>query len=296
MKIRIFLTILILVFCSCISKPETTMLVAQAESSTNMNNEQPNSISFFNPVKVLFIGSSYTATYDVPGTFKKLSEEAGKEVIVDKYAAGGVYLEQLAERDQVKNKISLDQWDYVIFQGGCINAAYPTMIKYILPSYPYHPILPALIKLNNMVKNNHPESKSVYMMPWAFKDGMLWVAGQTDDYFDMQEKIYNNTLEFLDELDLIITPVGWVWNSVMEERPEIELFSRDYNHQSKKGTYLTVCTIYVTIFKERLDNVSFYNDLLVEEVYYMQETASNIVLKDLRLWNIMSSIETGIRE
>jgi hypothetical protein len=144
-----------------------------------------------------------------------------------------------------------------------------------------------------MVLDNNSETRSIYWMPWAFEDGMLWVSGQTDTYFDMQQRIYYNTMNLLQQINIIISPVGWAFNTVMKDRPDIKLFSNDYNHQSKKGSYLTACVLYVTIFKESLNNIPYYSGLPEDEVIYFQSVASGIVLNDLVLWNI-TPVTTGI--
>jgi len=127
-------------------------------------------------------------------------------------------------------------------------------------------------------------------MPWAFEDGTLWLPGGTDTYFDMQKRIYNNSIKFADEIGLLIAPVGWAWNEVLtrkiKEPPYLHL--ADYNHPSKKGSYLTACVLYATIFKEELKEINYFAGLPEDETKYFQSVASEIVLKDLELWNITS--------
>ena len=58
----------------------------------------------------------------------------------------------------------------------------------------------------------------VFCLPWAFEDGMTWVQGWTDTYEDMQIEIYENTLEYSNNLDFVISPVGWAWYKVLKEK------------------------------------------------------------------------------
>jgi hypothetical protein len=109
------LLIILFIFLYCISPEENLTVIKQDESSSDQS-----STNFLKTpleqTKVLFIGSSYTATYDVPGMLSQLSSEAGKNIFVDKYAVGGRYLEQLANSSNAIAKIYQDTWDYVIFQ------------------------------------------------------------------------------------------------------------------------------------------------------------------------------------
>ena len=66
-------------------------------------------------------------------------------------------------------------------------------------------------------------------MPWAFEDGMVWYNGWTDDYFDMQQIIYDKTLQMADNIDFIIAPVGWAFKPVMEENNSLHyLYLSDF--------------------------------------------------------------------
>jgi len=58
---------------------------------------------------------------------------------------------------------------------------------------------------------NFKDTKIIYCLPWAYEDGMTWYEDWTDTYADMQDKIYNNTILFSNEIGFLIAPVGWAW-------------------------------------------------------------------------------------
>lgn len=71
------------------------------------------------PLKVLFIGNSFTYVHDLPNTFKSLSTAGGKMVVVDDYTVGGAQFagtNGLANTAAVYSKIHSQQWDYVVLQ------------------------------------------------------------------------------------------------------------------------------------------------------------------------------------
>ena len=69
------------------------------------------------PVKVLFIGNSYTHMNNMPKMFEKISKDAGMNVIVEKCAQSGASFKVHSEREEVYEAIKSRDWDYVILQG-----------------------------------------------------------------------------------------------------------------------------------------------------------------------------------
>ncbi len=68
------------------------------------------------PVKVLFIGNSYTATHDLPGMLLALSEavQAKPPLIVESYTVGGAKLKDHWDDGVALEKIKADDWDLVV--------------------------------------------------------------------------------------------------------------------------------------------------------------------------------------
>jgi hypothetical protein len=238
-------------------------------------------------LSVLFIGSSYFQFNDLPGIFQQLALEAGKQVYVKREVVPGLYLDHFALSPQTQQVIQEWDWDYVVLQGGCHNAAYPETHHIITPGSGYHPVYPALETLKAKIEANHPDSRTVYMMPWAFEDGMTWVEGQTDTYEDMQQRIHDNAIRWADSLDLTVAPVGWAWYDVLSDDPPPHyLHLSDWSHPSLRGSYLGASVIFSTVFVQSVANVDYYGGLGQAEAAAFREVASRIVLDSLELWNI----------
>lgn len=156
--------------------------------------------------------------------------------------------------------------------------------------YTHHPVYPALVTLRDIIYENCESTRMVFCMPWAYEDGMTWLEGWTDTYVDMQIHIYDNILQYSDEIGFEISPVGWAWKTALEENyfPLHYLHLSDWNHPSLKGSYLMACVIFSTIFQESSVGNTYYADLPEEEANYFQTVASNTVLDSLDLWNITS--------
>lgn len=247
-----------------------------------------------NPQEILFIGSSYFNYNDLPFIVEKLTEETGKEVYIDHTGQNGMYLEDHVNRSTTEAKINERDWDFIILQGVGSLIAYPDY-------YTHHPVYPALVQLKNKIHSNNVSTRIIFCLPWAFEDGMTWVQGWTDTYEDMQIEIYNRTLQYSEELDLTIAPVGWAWYKILDDKnyPLHYLHISDWNHPSVKGSYIMACVIYSTLFIESSVGIPYYSGIETSEAIEFQTTASNTVLNDTILWNITTytdSALTGIIE
>ena len=126
------------------------------------------------------------------------------------------------------------------------------------------------------------------MMPWAYEDGMLWVEGRTEDYAQMQLDIRENVLEWVEEVDLVVAPVGMAFYEVLTEwnpGPHF-LHDLDWNHASREGSFLTAATFFSTIFAESCANVPYRWTVESELAGDLREVASRTVLENLELWKI----------
>ena len=239
------------------------------------------------PVKILFLGNSYLQYNDCAGVFRSLCESGGKEVIVDHYYIMGRDLDAHIESAESEAKICSDQWDYVIVQGSSLTMAFPGTHHEIYPPYPFINLHQIFKTLKTRIKENNSESVMVYVMPWGYEDGLTWIEGRDEDYFDMQKLICDNTISYGNLIPFTIAPVGWAWNSVMKVRPQLHyLFMSDLSHPEPRGTYLMACTIYSTIFRERSSGFTYIDGITAAEAKHFQNVGSGIVLNDLELWNI----------
>ncbi len=232
--------------------------------------------------EILFIGSSYFNYNDLPGIMRGLVDSRNMTVDIHATGGNGLYLADHAALSTTEAKINEKDWDYVILQGVGSLTAYPD-------SFPTnHPVYPALQTLHSKIQANCTSTKTVFCLPWAFEDGMIWLSGWVDDYAAMQEKAYHNTLAYSDSIGFAIAPVGWAWNTVLEVQgyPLHYLHMSDWNHPSLRGSYLMACAIYSTVFQESTTGIGYTAGISTEDASYYQYVASTVVLDSLDLWNI----------
>jgi len=271
--------------------PALCFLLVALLSSASCSLRDPVGPDFGEPragdVKVLFIGSSYLAMNDLPGIFQAMAEAAGKDVFLARRVQSGFYLDFFAQDGLTERSIQDQKWDYVILAGGCQTAAYPDTHQLIRNDWGHHDPFPALETLRQKVTRNHQGTTLIYMMPWAFEDGMTWIPGQTDDYFAMQEKIRTNALAWANSLDLAVAPVGMAWKEVMEWGvPGHYLHMDDWNHPAPRGSFLSAAVLFATVFVESAEEVDFPWVLNAADAEAFRRVGSETVLDSLILWNI----------
>lgn len=247
---------------------------------------QKNTNNNTDTLEVLFLGSSYFGCNNLPNLFYNLAIQSGKNVYIDKFIPGGLYLADHASNSYTESKINERNWDYVVLQGVGRITAYPDY-------FTDHPVYTSLVTLQEKILNNFPATKMLFCLPWAYEDGMIWY-GWPDNYEEMQIKIFNNTLDYANDLDFPVAPVGWSWYSVLKEEnyPLHYLHQSDWNHPSLRGSYLMACTIFTAIFIESTVGNAYTVGLPEDEVIQFQKTASSIVLDTLDLWNL--EVNSGI--
>lgn len=232
---------------------------------------------------VLFIGSSYLEFNNVPKRFEEMAKKAGKEVFVKGHTFLGQPLAfhagSLAATDAIRER----DWDYVVLQGGAHDVAYPRGAD--------QPVQPALNELHRKATEGSSGTQVVWMMPWAYEDGMLWVEGRTEDYEQMQLDIREKVLEWSDEIGLVIAPVGMAFYEVLTEwDPGLHfLHDDDWNHASEAGSFLAAATFFSTIFVESSSALDYGWKLEEGLAQDLRDVASTTVLENRELWNISPS-------
>lgn len=229
---------------------------------------------------VLFIGSSYTAFNNVPDRFRDLSRRAGHKVFVRYHLALGQPLSYFAQSQSTTDAIRDLDWDFVVLQGGAESAAYPQMggaSDYL-----------ALKELHRKATEDSSGTQVVYVMPWAFEDGMSWVEGRDETYEEMQLDIRDQTVEWAHDLGLVLSPVGMAWYEVLTTWPhDIHfLHDSDWNHASKEGSFLMAATLFSTIWVEDAGEVNYSWEIPGDMAQALREVAGSTVLDSLVLWNI----------
>ena len=216
------------------------------------------------PLKVLFIGNSYTSVNDLPSLVEALAETAGGQRIeTDQYLPGGFTFEQHVNGKKAIEKIRERKWDVVVLQE---QSLFPVLNRESMHKY-------ARILHEEIVKQG---AKTVFYLTWArqnipqMQDGadpatspayaramfqLIGLTKATD--FEVLCKQHQAGLagglngayfDIADELKATVAPVGVAWKKALAANPSLVLHQPDKSHPSPTGSYLAACVFYATLF------------------------------------------------
>lgn len=185
---------------------------------------RPRAESAEKPLRVLFIGNSYTGVNDLPALVARLAAAGGgRRIETAAQLHGGATLEQHAADEKVLQRIRQQRWDVVVLQEqsqrpiGDVNAMYA-----------------AARKLHAEIKQIG--AKTVLYLTWARQDKPQTQDALNRAYFKLAR-----------ELDAAVAPVGLAWRAALTDDDKIALYAKDKSHPSPVGSYLAACVFYATL-------------------------------------------------
>ena len=216
------------------------------------------------PMKVLFIGNSYTSVNDLPSLVEALAEAAGgRRIETDQYLPGGYTFEQHAKDKKVIEKIRERKWDVVVLQE---QSLFPVLNRESMHKN-------ARILQEEISKQR---AKTVFYLTWARQDipqmqdgadpatspdyarAMFQLIGLTKatdfEALCKQHKaglvggLNGAYFDIADELNATVAPVGVAWKKALAANPSLVLHQPDKSHPNPTGSYLAACVFYATLF------------------------------------------------
>lgn len=197
--------------------------------------------SAINPMKILFIGNSYTHYNSMPELFEKLARSKKIKIDVSMNAKSNHTFKMHCQRPEMFEAIRSQKWDYVVVQGFSRELMYQ---KEVIDTAS----LPYFKQIIDSVYTNHSCTNVLLYMTWGYKNG--FISGiDTLNYEDMSARVQRG-YEYLSELyNLSIVPIGQVWKSFRKNNPDIDIYQEDGQHPNLIGSYLIASGFYSAIFK-----------------------------------------------
>ncbi len=189
------------------------------------------------PVRVLFIGNSYTYFNNLPEILAKLGD-AGRQVKVETrmIAPGGWRLKDHLEKGEAPVALQEGTWDYVVLQEQS-TLGYNLFVEG-KPRVSSTAIFePSALKWAAEIRK--AGAKPVFFLTWARKASPEDQAALDHAYMHVARASGS-----------LVAPVGIAWEQVRRDHPEIELYSGDGSHPSPAGTYLAACVFYAAVFRK----------------------------------------------
>jgi hypothetical protein len=234
-----------------------TLFLLTARAATGQTVEPP-------PLKVLFIGNSYTYVNDLPSLIVGLADAAGgRKIETDQHLVGGCTFERHVKDKKAIEKIRAKRWDVVVLQEYSLQAIlnpesmhrYARILNEEVSKQGAKTVLYltwARQHIPQMQDGADPATspgyaRAMYQMAGAGKTTTLkaWceqhksgLAGGLDGaYFDIAE-----------ELNAAVAPVGMAWKKALATHPALVLHQPDKSHPNPTGSYLAACVFYATLF------------------------------------------------
>lgn len=181
------------------------------------------------PMRVLFVGNSFTFFCDTPGIFEFLCKSRKIPVQIDSSTPGGYSFAQHARNRRTQQLLS-QKWDWVILQGQSLE-----------PVYRKNECLHWGKYLAKQAMDNG--AKVLFFNTWGYRQ-----PATKEFDLDMHNKICQTYCELALAMNCKLAPCGPAWKTVHEKYPNLDLYNpNDGNcHPSLQGAYLNAC-IFFTI-------------------------------------------------
>jgi hypothetical protein len=179
------------------------------------------------PLRILFIGNSYTYYNNMPEIVAAMgnSPESPRQIQVKAVTQGGATLDKVWALRATSYALTDTRWDVVVLQEQStrpINA--PELM------------LSAMTEIDTAVRKSG--ARTVLYMTWSRKGRAETQAAIT--------AAYNNAAH---TLSAGLAPVGLAWHRALAQDPNLELYAQDGSHPSPAGSYLAACVLYMTLIE-----------------------------------------------
>ena len=177
------------------------------------------------PIRVLFIGNSYTFVNDLPAMIAELAKAGHQRPFEhSQETPGGCSFEKHWQDGKAVAKIAGGGWDMVVLQE---QSQRPLTDRARMFEFAR--------KLDGEIQKQ--KAKTLLYQTWARQDAPEKQAELSKAYLDLGK-----------ELQARVAPVGMAWEKALKEQPTLVLHSADKSHPSKAGTYLAACVFYAVLY------------------------------------------------
>lgn len=235
------------------------------------------------PLKILFLGNSYTAANNLTGIITDMCNSAGDSVTQITSSGGGQTLANHASPGSPSmNEIASGSYDIVVLQE---QSQIPSFTNAEVNAY----FFPYVKYLDSCIKAANPCTKTLLYMTWGRKNGddmncANWPPVCT--YQGMDSLLRKRYLQAADSNNCMVSPAGAVWRYIRQRFPEIDLYEPDNSHPSFAGSYATAATFYSSIFKKSPSSFSINSPLPDSTVAKIKTAVDAVVMPQSELWQL----------
>lgn len=181
------------------------------------------------PLRVLFVGNSYTYVNNLPQVVAALAKDKSISLIARNTAAGGATLkDHLNGKKKLQTVKLIDEGDYV------------AVVLQDQSQRPMHFAENTIKDIGVFCERIRQSGATPYLfVTWARESAPQTQAALTKTY-EQAARIHNAKL----------VPVGPAWELARKLNPAIRLYQKDGSHPSELGTYLAACVFFAVLTGE----------------------------------------------
>lgn len=185
---------------------------------------QPHPQGARKPLRVLFIGNSFTFGNDVPGIVAALARASGERFEHESVAFPNFSLQDHWEKGEAQRAIARSKWDIVVLQQGpsALDESRAALLEYTR-------------RFDKLIQAAGAKT-ALYM---------VWPSRARFGDFDRVAESYKLAAQ---EVKGILLPVGEAWREAWKLDANLALYDRDNFHASPLGSYLAALVMYKKIF------------------------------------------------
>ena len=253
------------------STTSTTEIPSTTTPTSTSSSENPHDRDPNNPYKVLFLGNSLIFFNDMPTIFESLANSQGIPVIADSVTQGSCTMSLLATTATdigraAYNKITSDTWDYIIIEPSRRATPFENTVR--------EQELEAAVVLDQLAANSGAET--VIYSVWGLNKNETGVYQKSPNPATPYETVKIGTHEitrsahchYMAEFGEAVSErlggrriirAGYAFENSIKNYPGINLYHTDEQHPYPTGSYMIACSVYDTLFNERVLGASFTN-------------------------------------
>ncbi len=187
------------------------------------------------PLRVLFIGNSYTYVNNLPELVRGMAAGMARPVAMEteQVTAGGATLRQLWDAGPALAAIRKGRWDYVILQEQ--SSFGPTLVNgQTVVGDPAKRFWPAARLFEGAIRK--AGAKTVLLDTWGPPGKAESFQALAHGYFAIGR-----------ELGATVIPAGLAWQRALAERGDLHLYMEDGSHPAPAGSYLAALATVATL-------------------------------------------------
>jgi len=236
----------------------------------------------YRPLRVLFLGNSYTYVNGMPSIVKDIAASMGDMLTVDSNTIGGYMLQQHASNATSLGKIMQGNWDYTVLQEQSQWPSFP-IDQVDTGVFPYAHFLDSFNHAYNAC------GRTMFYMTWGYKDGdagncPTWPPVCT--YTGMDSILRLRYMMMADSNNAVLSPAGAVRRYIRLNYPTIELYQADGSHPTPAGSYAVACCFYTALFRKDPSLIPYNYSLSATDAANIRTAAKAVVYDSMMYWHI----------